>query len=841
MSQRPVEEILSRLQGVKQGSKGWTARCPGHDDKESSLSLDEGKDGRVLINCFVGCKPAIIVSKIGLELKHLFPPSERPRKSPTKKADTSVTLAALAADKALPEAFLQELGLRTVLNINGREIVRIPYLLMDGTPAPRQRLRTALRAKDGSIWTKGKEPTVPYGLWKLSEARQAGFLVLVEGESDTCTLWLHGFPALGMPGASSTRTLKAEYLEGIGRIYVLKEPDKGGEIFLEGVARILKELGWSGQAFEVLLGEYKDPNELHKKDPEGFKTAFQSALDQAGVLAAPTDEAAPDDSGSAHSDNPGRFFLKSDFLANVLAQEILEERSFLSSPIDEAGKGVRLLIYEGGLYQPGESIARSLAHERLGYRSKPDRIDSSAAMIRESTKAPDSKLNPKAMDLINLENGMLEWRTSRLLPHSKDYLSTYQIHAAYAPDASCPMIDRFLEEVFPKDALPLAQEMLGYLLLPTTRHQKAFMLVGAGANGKSTFLTAVEEFIGRENVSHIALQEMSENRFAAAELLGKLANIYPDLPAKALEQSDIFKAVTTGDVIKAERKFQHPFCLRPHARLLFSANELPPSKDMTSAFFRRWHVIPFLNVFKGNKADRGLSQKLSTPEARSALLNHALTGLRRLEAQIGFSECASVMEATENYRRQCDNVYEFANEVLQAARGQFLVKEETYKAYKAWCEEAGISHPLSQKNFNKRLCDTMGIREGRQVLDDGKKHRVWEGLAWVEDQAGPGRPGSSHLSTSENIADEAEPEDGEIEGEKSAEPGLPGLGRSHELPVSLADWPAYWRDLFEERAGVLEFEEGLARYAAEKRAETLLRDEYARQNNHSLTGMGGHL
>ncbi|MBI4064536.1 MAG: hypothetical protein HY401_09605 [Elusimicrobia bacterium] len=807
MNTQPIETVLSRLSGVKKGGQGWTALCPAHKERENSLSIGEGRDGRVLIKCFVGCEVESVVGNLGLEMRDLFASngSSKSKKEPQQP----LTVADLAADKKLPEAFLKELGVFNFLDLYGREMVRITYHLQDGNRAPRQRIRTALRATKGSIWTKGKAALVPYGLNRLEDARKAGFLVLMEGESDCWTLWFHGFPALGLPGAEMAHILELAYLEGISRLYAIQEPDDGGKKFIDGIAKRLKEIGWLGQAFIVKIDGAKDPNELHKQNSDEFKTAFQKALDTAGLLPEPPIQEA---SGNQTSDDspkddpfesdPRRFFYAKkgkDFLPNLLATEILTLGDFIASPVDEAGKGVRLLLYENGVFRNGESKARTLAHKFLNYLSKPDRLDSTVALLKESTKIEEAKLNPRAMDLINVENGMLEWRTGRLLPHSKDFISTFQIHAVYDPQAQCPIVERFLEDVFPPDALPLAEEMPGYLLLPTTRHQKAFMLVGPGANGKSTYLALLEAMLGEENVSHVALQEMGENRFVVAELLGKLANIYSDIPAKALEQSDIFKAVVAGDSIKAERKFQHPFNLKPCARLLFSANEPPPSKDLTPAFFRRWHIIPFINRFEGVRADKNLLAKLTTPEGRSVLLNHALAGLKRLESNQGFTDCPSVLAATEKYRKQCDNVYEFTREKLEVASGQMLTKEETYAGYKGWCEEAGIPHPVSQKSFNKRLAEVLGIREGREVMPDGKKRRVWFGLTWASefeevavpehpaDRNGPDGPGFSHFTSPGNtlpFSENGKEEMGEV---KSAEPGLSGPSWSENSPNDLED------------------------------------------------------
>lgn len=68
-----VHEILSRLQGVKGGHGQWTARCPAHDDRQNSLSVGEGRDGRVLLRCHAGCDVDRIAAALGVAKSDLFP------------------------------------------------------------------------------------------------------------------------------------------------------------------------------------------------------------------------------------------------------------------------------------------------------------------------------------------------------------------------------------------------------------------------------------------------------------------------------------------------------------------------------------------------------------------------------------------------------------------------------------------------------------------------------------------------------------------------------------------------------------------------------------------------
>jgi hypothetical protein len=73
-----VDALLERLGNVRpNGSGRWSARCPNHQDRSSSLSVRLADD-RILINCFAGCKTADVLAAVNLEFKDLFNAPERP-------------------------------------------------------------------------------------------------------------------------------------------------------------------------------------------------------------------------------------------------------------------------------------------------------------------------------------------------------------------------------------------------------------------------------------------------------------------------------------------------------------------------------------------------------------------------------------------------------------------------------------------------------------------------------------------------------------------------------------------------------------------------------------------
>ena len=78
-----IDEFLGRIKNVKKTASGWMGLCPvlDHNDENSSLSVGEGNDGRILVKCFGGCSAEGIVNALGLKLKDLYPSRQKPQRS----------------------------------------------------------------------------------------------------------------------------------------------------------------------------------------------------------------------------------------------------------------------------------------------------------------------------------------------------------------------------------------------------------------------------------------------------------------------------------------------------------------------------------------------------------------------------------------------------------------------------------------------------------------------------------------------------------------------------------------------------------------------------------------
>ena len=399
-----------------------------------------------------------------------------------------------------------------------------------------------------------------------------------------------------------------------------------------------------------------------------------------------------------------KYFDGSNFLPKLLADEMMEEYTFINV-------AERIYVYEGGVFKPtGEAFIKPKCREKLEEFARIAHVKEVIEHIADSTLVGPEQLNTNR-DLINLANGMLDWRTMQLLPHNESYLSTARIPIEYNPSAVCPNIDQFLVTTLPLDCIPLLEELLGYILIPDVRYSVVFILTGSGANGKSTFLNLLEAFIGTENVSKVPLQELDGHKFKRADIFRKLVNLFVDLDPKDLDSSTYFKTITSGDQIDAERKNKDPFYFRPYARLIFSCNSIPKSPDKSFAFYRRLMIIPFPNQFTGKSADKALIERLKQPDELSGLLNHALVGLKRLFENDGFTESESVRKMLEEYKKRNDTIAAFITDCCDLTDlGADTERQILYDNYSSHCNNSGYSR-TGRNEFYERIRTMSPIAE----------------------------------------------------------------------------------------------------------------------------------
>jgi putative DNA primase/helicase len=229
-----VEEVVSRLKGVKRTGKTWIALCPAHNDHKPSLSVKSGDNGRVLLHCFAGCTHEQICDALGINSHELD--SDEIQSAPLTLVKSRRIVATYD--------YLDETGglLYQVCRTN-------PKGFYQRRPDGKGRFINGL----------AKTRRVLYGLPALLASDTTSTVFIPEGEKDVERLLAQGLVATTNPGGAGK--WRDEYSESLsGRhVCVLSDNDEAGRKHCEVVANSL-----SGTAASVRIVEL--PNVPDKGD-----------------------------------------------------------------------------------------------------------------------------------------------------------------------------------------------------------------------------------------------------------------------------------------------------------------------------------------------------------------------------------------------------------------------------------------------------------------------------------------------------------------------------------------------------------------------------------------------
>ena len=309
--------------------------------------------------------------------------------------------------------------------------------------------------------------------------------------------------------------------------------------------------------------------------------------------------------------------------------------------------------------------------------------------------------------LINLKNGTFEIDEGMytLRRHDRNDFLTYMLPFSYDEAAGCPIFTKYLNRILPDTGRQMIlAEYLGYLFIKHSvlKLEKALLLYGKGANGKSVFFDVVNALLGgTENVSSYSLQNLTnENGYYRAMLANRLVNYASEINGKL--EASIFKQLVSGEPVEARLPYGEPFTLTNYAKLIFNCNDLPREVEQTNAFFRRFLIIPFDVTIPEEEQDKELAQKIIRQEL-SGVFNWVLEGLKRLLQQKQFTHSDAVDETLENYIKVSNSVILFLEEEgYQKSPDAYIQLKDLYNQYKSFCFD-GSYHPVSKRNFSERL------------------------------------------------------------------------------------------------------------------------------------------
>lgn len=302
---------------------------------------------------------------------------------------------------------------------------------------------------------------------------------------------------------------------------------------------------------------------------------------------------------------------------------------------------------------------------------------------------------------ILFQNGVYDLEERKLLPVSPDFVFCNRIPHNYNVNASrYEVVDKFLSDLVCDNAecVKLLWQMIGYTFCRKNFTQEFFFILGAGCNGKSTFLNFMKFLIGADNTSYLTIEDMKEN-FNLPLLKNKLLNIGDDIENEYVEKVGALKKAVTGEAILAGGKYKDKEPMKFYGKLLFSGNSIPPMNDKTNGMKRRINVLPFLNNFSDNP-DVNISERLEKEEVAEYAIKVGIDYLIDLLNAKEFVKPDIVKEATEDYNRKNNPVIEFIEEYPKTIKEK--VTTIVYMEYQNFCKDCGY-RPLGRNGFYEAM------------------------------------------------------------------------------------------------------------------------------------------
>ena len=314
--------------------------------------------------------------------------------------------------------------------------------------------------------------------------------------------------------------------------------------------------------------------------------------------------------------------------------------------------------------------------------------------------------------LLGAQNGVIDLRTGRLLPHNRKFMLTTLSPAIFDAEATCPRWETFLSEIMAGDEAMVAalQRLAGYFLTGDISVQILPIFYGPGGNGKNVFLDTLMGLMGplaaEAPEGLVTARRSDEHPTEIADLHGKRLVVASETEEGRKMRIGLVKKLTGNKYLKGRFMRQDYFQFERTHKTILVTNNKPLVTETSNAIWRRLRLIPFVVTIPEARQDRRLTEKLVAEWP--GILCWAVRGCLDWRArQCDLELPAAVQEATEEYRDESDHVADLVTECCEDWRKHprqkmKTPKERIYSVYCVWCRDVG-EDVLTRKAFNSRV------------------------------------------------------------------------------------------------------------------------------------------
>jgi putative DNA primase/helicase len=354
------------------------------------------------------------------------------------------------------------------------------------------------------------------------------------------------------------------------------------------------------------------------------------------------------------------------------------------------------------------------------------------AFIKAASLIVDLNIEVDDLDkdpfLLNVKNGTIDVTTGEFREHRKEDFITKIANVSYDPDAICPLWEKFIREImdYKGDLINFLQTASGWGITGDTSEQIMFILIGNGANGKSTCINAIMHLLGDYATSAPTETFMRRLGDGISNDIARLRGMRFVTTTEAEQgrklSESLIKQITGNDRMTARFLYGEYFTFQPTFKIFMATNHKPTISGTDYGIWRRIRLIPFTTTIAEENRDIHLAEKLL--EESPGILNWLIKGAMRWK-QERLSLPLEIKNATDEYRNEMDIIGNFIKDRCEQSPGTQIRARELFKCYQDWCEDNN-EHAFSERFIGLRLKE-LGIKQKR--FNDG---RYWQDITVKE-------------------------------------------------------------------------------------------------------------
>ena len=410
---------------------------------------------------------------------------------------------------------------------------------------------------------------------------------------------------------------------------------------------------------------------------------------------------------------------EAEFTAMSASDKALRVHEHYGEALAVDANGQLLSRYENGIWKniPAATFSRNVAD--LFQRLRAPFSSGKIASVVETLKLIIPQQAAPARRLIGFRNGVLDTQTGLFSPHSKSYWLRTLCDVDFTPpvegetlETHAPNFWRWLDRAASKNPQKRDVILAALFMVLANRYDWQLFLevTGPGGSGKSILAEIATLLAGEDNATSADIDTLEDPR-KRASLIGFSLIRLPDQEKWSGDGAGL-KAITGGDAVSVDPKYQNPYSTHIPAVILAVNNNPMRFTDRSGGVSRRRVIIHFPEQIAPEERDPQLRDKIARELAvivRQLMqkFSDPMTARALLQSQQNSDEALSI-------KRDADPTFDFCGylEALPQTNGMFMgnaniiprqPRNYLYHAYLVYMEANGYKHVLSLKMFGLGL------------------------------------------------------------------------------------------------------------------------------------------